>query len=268
VQRSRDARRSDAALVRWPLVGGALAAVSSLDDPVRRRLYNYVAACGEPVGRDQAAAATGNSRSLTAYHLDKLVSLGLLTASYRRIAGRGGPGAGRPAKIYARSTAEFAVTLPPREYELAARLLARAVDADPSGAALAGLRHAAREHGTALGRAAQAERAAEAERTGREQRADRAADRVRMTETTLAAHGFEPVAEAGGALSVRNCPFHRLAVRNPGVVCAMNLALIEGIVAGIGADEHLRPELNPAPDRCCVLIRADASQSPEPIGES
>src|ERR1700729_2847140 len=107
-----------------------LSAVSSLDDPVRGRLYQAVAGSARPAGRDEAAAAAGIGRPLAAYHLDKLVELGLLTASYQRPPGRGGPGAGRPAKRYARSAAEFTVAVPPREYELAARLLAAAVEAD------------------------------------------------------------------------------------------------------------------------------------------
>src|SRR5580698_3996201 len=109
-----------------------LAALSSLDDPVRRRLYDFVAGRDEPAGRDEAAAAAGIGRPLAAYHLDKLVEQGLLAASYARPPGRGGPGAGRPAKVYARSGREFAVSVPPREYELAARLLAAAVDGDAS----------------------------------------------------------------------------------------------------------------------------------------
>src|SRR5580704_4402161 len=111
-----------------------IAVLGSLDDPVRHRLYQFVAARGTPVGRDEAAAAAGIGRPLAAYHLDKLVELGLLTASYQRPPGRGGPGAGRPAKRYARSAAEFTVAVPPREYELAARLLAAAVEADQGGA--------------------------------------------------------------------------------------------------------------------------------------
>ena len=59
--------------------GSGLAALSGLDDPVRRRLYEAVAGRDEPVGRDEAAAATGIGRALAAYHLDKLVGLGLLT---------------------------------------------------------------------------------------------------------------------------------------------------------------------------------------------
>jgi len=224
-----------------------LTAVGALNDAVRRRLYDYVSRRGEPVDREQAAAATGIGRPLAAYHLDKLVSLGLLTAGYRRPGGKSGPGAGRPAKVYARSATEFTVTLPPREYELAARLLVDAVGADASGAALAGLKRAAREHGAALGRAA---------RHGRPRCAGDGA--LRSTEETLAAHGFEPVPDGNGGLGVRNCPFRRLADRDPGVVCAMNVALVEGIVAGIGASEELRPELDPVPGRCCVAVRAAA----------
>ena len=226
-----------------------LAAICGLDDPVRRRLYDYVAGCSEPAGRDEAAAATGVGRPLAAYHLDRLVGLGLLTADYRRAAGRRGPGAGRPAKVYARSDREFAVTLPPREYVLAARLLAQAVEADPSGASLAGLRRAARELGASLTPPRQAETAA-------------AAGELQAMRAALAGHGFEPAADPDGSLRLRNCPFHQLAAQHPGVVCAMNLALLEGVAAGIGAGD-LEPVLEPHPGRCCVVIRTRQYPPPE-----
>src|SRR5258707_15473395 len=128
-----------------------LAALSSLDDRVRGRLYEFVSGQAEPVGRDEAAAAAGIGRPLAAYHLDRLVELGLLTASYQRPRGRGGPGAGRPAKMYAPSGREFAVTLPPRGDELAARLLAPAVEADPGGASRAAPGDASRRVAAQLG---------------------------------------------------------------------------------------------------------------------
>ena len=106
-----------------------LASVSCLDDRVRDRLYAFVSSRSEPVRRDEAAAAVGIGRALAVYHLDKLVESGLLTASYQRPLGRGGPGAGRPAKVYSRSRGEFVVTVPLREYQLAARLLVQAVAA-------------------------------------------------------------------------------------------------------------------------------------------
>ena len=231
-----------------------VALVSGLDDPVRRRLYDYVSASGNPVGREEAAAATGIGRPLAAYHLDRLVSLGLLTADYRRPSGRTGPGAGRPAKVYVRSGSEFTVTVPPREYELAARLLAEAVESEPSGSALTGLQRAARGLGSEIGRTAGGRWAAQ----GGHRRSSR-----EIMHATLAEHGFEPVNDAGG-LSLRNCPFHPLAARHRDVVCAMNLALLEGVAGGIGGRD-LHPVLDPAPGRCCVVVRAGRKLTEKPL---
>ena len=215
-----------------------LTALSGLDDPVRRRLYEFVSGSAEPVGRDEAAVAAGISRPLAAYHLDKLVELGLLTASYQRPAGRGGPGAGRPAKVYTPSGREFAAAVPLRDYELAARLLATAVESDRGGASWAALHDAAQRFGTELGRRGRVS-------GGGTQQA---------VESTLREHGFEPRQDEDGSLLLRNCPFHQLAAQHPDVVCGMNLALIEGLVAGLGASG--RPALDPRPGRCCVVIGA------------
>jgi predicted ArsR family transcriptional regulator len=210
-----------------------LASLSTLDDPVRRRLYEVVRDRTEPVGRDEAAAEAGVGRALAVYHLDKLVESGLLTASYRRPPGRSGPGAGRPAKLYARSDREFVVTVPPREYELAARLLLQAVEADSSGRSRPALRDAARRLGAELG--------------SRFQRGG--AD----LEGALAGQGYEPRRGEDGVIRLRNCPFHQLAEDHRDITCGMNLGLIEGIVAGLGA-ARARPVLDPAPGHCCVTI--------------
>ena len=211
-----------------------LASLSCLDDRVRGRLYAFVSGRTEPVGRDEAAAAVGVGRALAVYHLDKLVESRLLTASYRRPPGRGGPGAGRPAKVYFRSGGEFMVTVPPREYELAARLLVQAVAADRSGLTGAALQDAARQLGAGLGKRHQADGA---------------------LENTLSEHGFEPWRDDAGTVRMRNCPFRHLADLQPEVVCHMNLALIQGLVAGLGAT-RLNPALDPEPERCCVVIPA------------
>ena len=215
-----------------------LASLSTLDDPVRRRLYEVVRERTEPVGRDEAAAAAGVGRALAVYHLDKLVESGLLTASYSRPPGRSGPGAGRPAKLYARSGREFAVTVPPREYELAARLLVQAVETDPTGRSRAALAGAARRLGSELGRAY---RPSAAERD---------------VEGLLTQQGYEPCRGGDGVIRLRNCPFHQLAEQHRAVVCGMNLALVEGMCAGLGADGW-HPALDPRPGHCCVAIGAD-----------
>ena len=84
-----------------------LAGLAGLGDPLRRALYRYVVERGEPVSRDDAAAAAGISRPLAAYHLDRLVDDGLLEPRYRRRSGRQGPGAGRPAKHYVRAASQI-----------------------------------------------------------------------------------------------------------------------------------------------------------------
>ena len=161
-----------------------LAALSGLDDPVRGRLYEFVSGSAEPVGRDEAAAAAGIGRALAAYHLDKLVGLGLLTASYQRPSGRTGRGAGRPAKLYARSGREFTVTLPPREYELAARLLAEAVETGGDGQSRTALHTAARQAGADLGKR---------HRAGSSRRSS-----VHAAQAALREYGFEPSADRAG----------------------------------------------------------------------
>jgi predicted ArsR family transcriptional regulator len=68
----------------------------------------------------------------------------------------------------------------------------------------------------------------------------------------LGQHGFEP-REANHVITLANCPFHALAAQETEVVCGMNLAFIEGVIAGVKATS-LTARLDPAPDRCCVRI--------------
>src|SRR4051812_4922334 len=111
-----------------------VSAIASLDEPTRRRLYEFVVRQAAPVSRDQAADAVRAPRTTVAFHLDKLAAEGLLEVVYERRTGRSGPGAGRPSKLYRRAARQIAVSLPDRRYELAARLLADAVhEANSSG---------------------------------------------------------------------------------------------------------------------------------------
>jgi predicted ArsR family transcriptional regulator len=223
-----------------PPGGPDLASLSSLDDPVRRRLYEVVTRQAGPVGRDEAASAAGVGRALAAYHLDTLVESGLLTASYQRPGGRSGPGAGRPAKLYTRSGREFAVSVPPRQYELAARLLVQVVESDRSGRSQDALLDAARQLGSKLG--------------SRFRPGAARADQPRQdVESALWEQGYEPARIEDDIIRLRNCPFHQLAEEHRDVVCGMNLALIQGLVAGLGTD-GLRPVLDPQPGHCCVAI--------------
>jgi predicted ArsR family transcriptional regulator len=218
-----------------------IAAISALNEPLRRALYAYVVGHGGAVGRDEAGKAVGISRELAAFHLDKLLEEGLLDVEYRRLSGRDGPGAGRPSKLYRLSDRQLEISLPSRRYELAARLLARAFDEDCTDPAEA-LDRVARRFGEDLG--AQARR-----RLGR-----RPSD-TRLLQTTcqvLRDHGFEPT-ETAGTVRLRNCPFQALATEHPELVCGMNLSVARGLLAGLGA-AGLEARLEPQPGMCCVAV--------------
>ncbi|WP_410638812.1 helix-turn-helix transcriptional regulator [Amycolatopsis sp. lyj-346] len=211
----------------------ALTAVAALDEPTRRRLYEYVVRRPEPVSRDDVAAALGVPRATVAFHLDRLVEEQLLVVGHERRTGRSGPGAGRPAKLYRRSDRQVSVSLPERQYELAGRLLAASVEeADATGgSAREILARRAREQGAELATVGQ--------------------DIV----STLEENGFEP-RHGDGEVSLANCPFHRLAQAHPRLMCEMNLGLVEGMLAGVG-EPGWRARLDPRPGSCCVRLAAD-----------
>lgn len=205
-----------------------------MDEPTRRRLYEYVVRAREPVGRDEASSEVGVSRSTAAFHLDRLADEGLLDVVHQRLTGRTGPGAGRPAKLYLRAARQVEVSLPQRSYELAGELLAGAI-----------------EDATAAGRPVQEAVASRAHDVGR--RLGQAAgtdDPVPVLE----AQGFEPRTE-GGAVRLGNCPFHNLARQHTDLVCEMNLNLLEGLLEGLGCPGYTA-ELAPSPGNCCVVLRS------------
>jgi predicted ArsR family transcriptional regulator len=206
--------------------------LSALGDPTRRSAYDHVAAQARPVGRDEVATALGIGRTLAAYHLDRLAREGLLSVAYARRSGRSGPGAGRPAKLYERSDREIAVSVPPRDYGLAARLLAHAAAHDEDGRTRVALRGAAEALGSEI--AASAPAPPDVERLLRER-------------------GYEPYEDDARVMRLRNCPFHAVAQSHPEVVCDMNLSLLGSILAGL--DAGLEAVLEPGPGRCCVAIK-------------
>jgi predicted ArsR family transcriptional regulator len=221
-----------------------VAAVAALDDPVRAAIFSHVTRAGREVSRDQAARAVGVSRRVAAAHLDHLVNGGWLEVSFRRLSGRVGPGAGRTSKLYRRSSQRVDVSLPARNYELLARVMASAVQLDQ--AAVSRLAHSAGKFGSVMGASA-------ARRVG--------GSRGRNPVMTALTHqldelGFEPYLDEERVLRLRNCPFHDMARENSDVVCATNLAFMRGLAGGLGSPVTASLELNPA--TCCVAFRAPA----------
>jgi predicted ArsR family transcriptional regulator len=215
-----------------------ISAVAALEEPTRRRLYNYVLRQPGPVSRDDAAAALGLPRSTAGFHLDRLVQQGLLDNGYQRLTGRSGPGAGRPAKLYRRSSRQVTVSLPPRCYELAGRLLSHALNhAERSGGSpRAILNQHAYELGKELGETA---------RTG-------SRDSLHPALRVLEDNGFQPRIEDDDVV-LGNCPFHSLAQDHQELICGMNLRLLNGVLDGL-APTKLTAQPCPTPTQCCVRL--------------
>jgi predicted ArsR family transcriptional regulator len=235
--------------MRDPEIGQALDDAAVLAEPARRALYEYVTATGREVGRDEAAGATHLERPLAAFHLDKLVDAGFLETTFRRLSGRSGPGAGRPSKLYRRGPKRLELSVPPRRYEMLARLLADAVGASGKTA----VRHLTRlAHQVGRGLGEEARRAA-GPRPDRERL-------LRSAERTLARNGFEPRKEGVNEIRLANCPFDALAKDHRELVCGMNHELMSAFVDAMGA-RGVDAVADPRPGLCCVALRTGATTS-------
>jgi predicted ArsR family transcriptional regulator len=231
-----------------------VAGVAALDDPIRRDLYLYVSAQSAPVSRDQASDALGIARHTAKFHLDKLAEEGLLDTSFKRLSERRGPGAGRPTKLYARSSRQLSVILPERHYDLAGQLLATAIEnaAAQASTPAAALKVAAASWGRNV---ADQARAAAGPRPSPERL-------LGCTCQTLAENGYEPH-RSGDAIMLRNCPFDALAREHTELVCGMNLAILDAATEQL-PEISLAARLEPSPDRCCVVLESadDSREAP------
>lgn len=216
--------------------------IGALAEPVRRSLYESVAASGEPLSREQAADAVGVPVHTAKFHLDRLVAEGLLEVEFRRLSGRTGPGAGRPAKLYRRSAREFSVSLPPRHYDLAGQILADAVTRAGVGEPL----------DDALARAARDTAYGIVEGSG-----DGLGE-------LLGRLGYEPHRAERG-LRLVNCPFHALARQHTALVCGVNRDFVQGLIEALGRDD-VTACLTPTPGQCCVTVVDRSSATPEEGG--
>ena len=214
-----------------------VSSIAVLADPARNAIYRFVVARGNDVSRDQVAAALNIPRSQATFHLEKLAEQGLLETTYRRLSKRRGPGAGRTSKLYRRAERQFMVNLPPREYELAARALAHAMEGRPRSSVTKKLAGVARKIGAEWA----------AERSSKTP--------LKNLESILARHGYEPYRAGQSAIRLRNCPFEALVADHEDAICKVfNLSLIEALIEELGA-KGVSAEYTTPPPMCCVALR-------------
>ncbi len=209
--------------------------IAALADPLRLRIYRYVTAAGGEVSREQVAKALQIPRTSATFHLDRLAAEGLLDTTFRRLSERRGPGAGRTSKLYRRSRQSVEVSVPARDYEVAARALAQA---------------AARTRGFAK-RLAEAAREIGAEWAERRPRRSP----LKNLESILDRRGYAPRWDRPDHLRLENCPFAALVDEHEDVICrGFNLPLIQSVVERLGV-VGASAEYTPPPPLCCVSVR-------------
>lgn len=213
--------------------------LAALTEPNRRRVYEQLSREGEPVTRKHLADTLDISENLVTFHLDRLAEVGAV----RVVAAERGPGRrGRPARRYELARKEISASVPARRYDLVAEVLALGAREQQDGESF---QDAAERMAFSYGRQV-------GEQALRAQPADRPAVTQQILQL-LAGLGYEP-RRKGRCMMLDNCPFERLRSTNTPLVCGVNLALARGFLAGSGAAEQLTAELDPTPERCCVLI--------------
>lgn len=226
-----------------PMALSSLTAVAALTDESRRRMYGFIRRARRPINREEAAASIGISRELAAFHLEKLVEVGLLRATYEPLGGVRKPG--RKPKVYEPTEATVRISIPGRQHDLLAEILLDAILGHVTGAsAQRDALRVAGERGMDVG-AAERERL----RPGRLS-AERA---LTLAANVLARYGFEPDREHPTRVRLRNCPFHPLAAKAPEFVCGINHAFLTGFLAGLRVTT-VRALLAPHPPECCVQL--------------
>lgn len=228
-----------------------LSAVAVLSDDLRHRMYDFIRRSDGPVTRDEAAESVGISRKLAAFHLDKLVAAGLLSAGYAQPGGL--RRVGRTPKVYEPTDLDVQVNIPQREHGLLAGILLDTVrtQAPEESGREAALRVAA-DRGRELGGAE-----CKQMKPGR-LGAERALTHTRQV---LERHGFEPARVTPTLVRLQNCPFHPLTARDPDLVCAINHAFLSGFLDGLGATT-LNATLARRPGACCVELGTAAPAVP------
>lgn len=219
-----------------------------------REALLYVRGASAPVTADEAAAALGVHRSVARGQLERLLRAGLLQTTFARRSGRRGPGAGRPAKLYAAAPEEEALEFPPRHFP---ELISRLLDELPQDGREQTLRRAGEDFGRDLARTAHLRPAVQLER---------ALERVCAAVRSL---GFNAVLDRvegeTAVISTPTCPLRPLVAKRP-EAAHVDRGMWSGLVArgvrGLRA-ESVECETHSCLDggeSCSVVIRfrADA----------
>jgi predicted ArsR family transcriptional regulator len=214
----------------------------ALGDPTRRAIFTFVTGSAEPLTATDVGRSFGIHRTVARAHLERLVETGLLASQPRHR-----PEGGRPPKVYTRNDRRVDVQLPPRQYEMLAELLLETLDRFGEAAEVL-----AQNVGFTFGQ------------------------RLSSTETEdTVLSRLQPLVEAGAdfdawlegdrvGIQMRNCLFHELARRRPGLVCTMDRAILQGLLS-IGSETYTLEQVTHSESggHCRLMFRPPESIEPQ-----
>ena len=215
---------------------------SSLGDATRRAIYLALRESGEPTSVAEVAEAFEVHPNVARYHLDHLVKAGYLRVERASVGSSGG----RPAHLYVATDLEIHIDLPPESFELLARMLTRVLQrvasVDPAELAFE------------VGRAQGGEFAAALDLS---QGADLAA-KVRVAAETMQGLGFRTDFGSDSSecsYQTTHCPFGKVALENPRIVCALDRGLVAGLMRAMDetADVTVAPHTRIG-EPCTTLV--------------
>jgi predicted ArsR family transcriptional regulator len=199
-----------------------------VDDGLRDTLV-CVRSHPAPLGADEVAAALGVHRTVARGRLERLLRAGLVEAQFVRRSGRDGPGAGRPAKLYAPAPVAGVLELPPRRL---ASVVARLLDEIPRDARVEALRRVGAEYGDDL---------AAASRVRPQPDVRRGLDAVCTGLRSLGLPArVEHTLPGGGVITTPDCPLRALVQAHPDAAeldRGMWTALVQRGMRGVQADD-------------------------------
>lgn len=228
-----------------------LSRLSGLAEPNRRLLYDFIVSQNDYVSREQAAQASGLRKGIASHHLDRLVQDGLLEVVFKNLPGNNGGKVGRPSKLYRRATNEIEVSLPSREYKIAAQILAKAVDSTLSRKCTLdeAITDSAHEEGKKI-----------AEQLRVTIKNEESIDRQIIG--GLSQYGYEPETLYDGVTVLHNCPFHAIAQEHKELICSMNHTMLDSMLKEIDQTK-LVAKLEPQAQHCCVRLYGNCEKIKE-----
>lgn len=217
-----------------------------LADPTRYHIYQHVLNSPHPVSVAEVADQFGLHPNVARTHLGKLADIGLLEAHPEK-KGRGG----RPGYLYAPSGNAVSLTVPARDFQLLADLLAQslALMGDNGKEALSQI---GRTFGRRLGR--EAVHTSLGGQEPEELSAEAQEDLLRYCASALSRLGVVThvvrTEDGAATLVLRTCGFREVATEHPEHVCHLCQAMVEGITQACS-------EANPTVRQAASVSRGD-----------